>query len=455
MSWEAEELADPAGEPEEATEPAVEQETEEAPEEPQEEEAAEPPAKRHKAAAVVKQQSARYALKVLCTDELTKCILGARGKRKDDMQAETGTRLTFSNKGDYFPDSHFRVLGLFADDPSSISSALEKILPKLVECGDQERSHPPPHGHGPDLVGKEPGEYIFRLALSKKTSSGLIGSGGQNIKQIRADAGIKLFIENETVFGHQMARIIGQPDAILKGLQMVNDFVHEDAGSEAYQQWMQLINFSEVTEEGAHYEQRWEAPADTYHSSRGPASHGGAEWEYPPSGGDPGVDMVVEAVHSMPPDPNNGGQSTASLSYMINFYLPDHRMHLVAGEQDEFFRFLFESMAAEVQVLDVVTDEGNGPLRQLSLTGPLMNIYAAHMQLIKKVADIEREEQEAQDNEAQQAHVQDLQAKMAELQSQLEQAMGPAGGSGKSKGAGEKSGKSKGKGKGKSKKGKT
>lgn len=392
----------------------------------------EPPAKRHRAASVIKREVASHALKVLCTDELTKCILGPRGARKDDIQAKTGARLVFSNKGDYFPNSHFRVLVIYADDPSFIFRVIQEVLPFLIECGNQERSHPPPHG--PDLVGKEVGEYIFRIAIAKKTSSALIGSGGVNIKQLRAEAGIKVFIDNETVFGHQMTRVIGQPEALLKGLEKVNEYVQMDAGSEAYYQWAQLVNFSEATEEDANYE-RWEAPADTPREHRG--SPAGRSSHYPQ---DEGVGRLAEVVHSMPRD-------TANISYAINCKIMDERLPYILGEGEEFLSELKQTTNVDITIDEHTVEIPDvGHVRNISFIGPLSNIYAAHLLLIKR--DQSLDEQDPEQDEKQ-AKMEELQAQMAELQAKLNQISDTGGGKSK----GEKSGK--GKSKGKSKKGKS
>merc|ERR1740117_2269190 len=120
MSWEAE---DPSLAPEYDAAPS------------------EPPDKRHRR--VVSKTGAKYAFKILCTDELTRMILGARGSNKDQIQEDTMTKLIFSNKGDYFPNSCFRVLVIYADEITSILQATEVILVLLIELAELERQKPP------------------------------------------------------------------------------------------------------------------------------------------------------------------------------------------------------------------------------------------------------------------------------------------------------------------------
>jgi hypothetical protein len=198
----------------------------------------EPKAKRQRAAAVVSKTDAQFCMKVLCNDELTKALLGPRGSTKDSIQAESGARMVFSNKAEYFPNTHFRVLAVYANDLSCINIVMNSVMNKLVECADQERSRPPPNG--PDMLGKERGEYMLRLCVSIGHSREIIGPGGSQIKHLRSEFNIKLFIENETVFGHQMVRVIGQPQDILKGVETVTEIVQKESGSQEFHDWSQL-----------------------------------------------------------------------------------------------------------------------------------------------------------------------------------------------------------------------
>lgn len=425
--------------------------------------------KRHRssAAGVVKAAVARYALKVLCNDELTKALLGAKGRKKDEIQELSQARLVFSNKGDYFPNSQYRVLVIYAEENECILRALEPIVHMLFECGDKERQSP--QASIADMVGKEHGEYIVRLAISKQTSTVLIGPSGSNIKKVRADAGIKLFVENETVHDHQMVRVIGQPDAILAGLEKVNQYVQMDVGSDAYYEWSQLVNFGELgwskeasphpkdRESRPSWEAKWEpapawktvppppaagareAPVDTFVDYRR-ASGSTAAPGFDETTGVEGVDQIVEAVKSMPP-------GTSDAEYSISFLLPE------GCDSIEFHQHLEQVTGATIR--DDNEDRGNGE-RRVDLQGPLMGIYAAHLLMIKRAVDLEREqreEAEGRGNSEGQPSVEDMQQQVLELQRQLKEAQGGDGGgkgkSSKGKGKGDGKGKMKGKGKGK------
>jgi len=473
------------------------------------EEPEEPPGKRSRKAP----SSARYALKVLCPDELTGQILGRGGKVKDQIQQESKAHLTFSRKADYFPNTYLRVLAIYADETWSLQLALEGIVEKLIECADQE--HAKPALPGCELISKDPGEYIFRLCLPSKTSSVLIGTGGQNVKQLRAETGVKVVVEKDSFVGHQLVRVTGKPASIKAGLAKVNEYVQEGAGSEAYLEYSQLVNFSDAMdpqrEEHEWFEPSWQpqsAPAavareagahKTIASPHGPSQahanmtsnhrgappgmiikngmvirnpaadassqaqgglpQGGAHAPVvvspqgaprppivvlrqeaphlpvvvpPPSrqgndaarsSRDPGVELLTEAVHSMP-------KGTADVPYSINFALPD-AFQRTWHQWEEFQQYLEQTTGAKIEAeADAGPPRGNGGSpRQLSIVGPLMGIYAAHIMIMQKAMEVEREEREEAErrkqggasNEAA-SSVQEMQAQVLELQKQLQEA---------------------------------
>ena len=66
-----------------------------------------------------------------CPDHVVAALLGSRGAVKDEIQQETGTKLVFSNRGDYFPKSTLEENrqtlpripeGIWEDDASSYTN---------------------------------------------------------------------------------------------------------------------------------------------------------------------------------------------------------------------------------------------------------------------------------------------------------------------------------------------
>eukprot|EP00913_Durusdinium_trenchii_P018014 g16927.t2 len=179
---------------------------------------------------------------------------------------ETGARLVFSNRNDYFPDTKYRVMGIYADDANAILDVFTCVMPQLVSFGDEERKNMPTGQT--DLCGKEPGEYIFRFALTRRMQSQIVGTQGNNIKFIRSDSGAKVFVENESIMGHRAGKVIGTPQTILAALKHINEFVQCESEfeelsmklihslEEFYQGYSRIVNFTEAAQRG------WEPPPE-------------------------------------------------------------------------------------------------------------------------------------------------------------------------------------------------
>jgi len=406
----------------------------------------------------------RTAFKVLVTDNLAASILGARGAVKDEIQQETGTKLVFSNRGDYFPHTHFRVLAIFSDDPHNIMRVFEWILPRIVDAGEEERKNPPKEG--PELLGKEPGEYVFRFCVTKKMSSHIIGSGGVNIKQIRSETGAKVFIENDTQLGHRLCRIIGQPDQILPCLEMVSEYVNRESEDQEsfYACFAGIVNFGQAAAEG------WTPPVEQQDHG-GAGSHGkgwGSSGGHKGGGGgyrddsswggkgnahvvvpkpkqptapapthydvgddgtetgscDPPLGSIQEEVDGLAEILGQLPQGAAQLQYSISCEIPHYQVMVLTGNDTEYVRSVEEATGTNVSF-----DEGDGSGgpeegRPVTLVGQLLSVYTAHAMMMQKLRITEAEERKSAELPE---DPKELKAKIAELEAQLARVSGQGG----------------------------
>lgn len=410
-----------------------------------------------------------YAFKVLCPESLTSFLLGSRGATKDQIQQETGTKMIFSNKGDYFPQTQFRVLAIYAEEVGCIASALEQVLQRIVELGDEEKVKPAQSGA--ELLGKEPGEYIFRLILSRQMAGLLIGSAGENVKRLRKETGAKVFIDNDTVMGHRLVRVIGPPNTISACLESINQTAQSDAETEEFQQYMRLLNFSDGWE-GEHGGGGRAPSAGSRSGGGGGGSRGGGGgsgwgeggwgdgWGSSGRGSRPAPErrtgpQVLPAgdardLKSFPP-------GTPELSYTINCSIQASRVGALVGRSGDFVRRVEEETGAKVDI----DRDGDGDTRQMSCTGPLTSIYDAHTRMMQRLQEIEAKEARERDRDREDDFVRGgsgprrrgpsadggggggegggkeaeggvdpeaLMAKIAEMKRQLDEATGGAGG---------------------------
>mmetsp|Transcript_93365 Transcript_93365/g.179567 ORF Transcript_93365/g.179567 Transcript_93365/m.179567 type:complete len:483 (-) Transcript_93365:107-1555(-) len=410
-----------------------------------------------------KRQRGRYAMKVLCSDSLVYALIGEVG---DQERIEESTRCTFdfSNEGDYFPNSFLRVLVVSSDERACVTDGLDIVLQKTMELGEEERQTTPALP-GLEMNDKEPGQYILRICLSDSMARTLIGPRGSTVKTVRTETGCKVFIENVTespqsfVLKHQMARIIGNPRALAKGLRSINDLIQkeyrmEHSASEMYDRWVETVNFGAVGNE-----QDMAAEPPVWEPSP-PINHDGAleeHSEFPPEADEWQEDFSSGSSAAPPSHFNEGHRQHGddenirsmhalsdilrsfpegideSLAYSIGTTIP---VRFADWMQQENFESHMESVAGAKVYIDTGTadQEADEDTRSayIAIEGPLMSIYHGHMLVMKRVREFRREEEEAE--EARQREEQErrdydqnieaMKSQVAELSKKIEMLVG-------------------------------
>jgi len=382
------------------------------------------------------------------TDQLAASLLGERGAVKNQVQEDTGCRLVFSNRNNYFPNSHYRILGMYSETEAPLMAVCEQVLNKIVEMGEEEKTSPPPAG--PEYLGKESGEYVFRFCTTKNVVTAIIGPGGANIKAIRQDTGAKVFIENDTLNGHRMARVIGQPDNILPALARINEFIQKDADDPTFAVFAGLVNFADrdenyyddaifqITGEGEPREHReprrgkggkgggkhhdtwgdsgdWasnNAPARNHKGGKGSDSHaphyGGS--------GDGDIEKLDADLNGMP-------AGKVSMTYSIDCALDVAQIEALRqpsrGQTEDYFEFVKATTGSDLNVYEMPpAEDPDAPAQQLlTFVGSLPHIYTAHAMVMGRIFQIAEEEEKANQSEAENAEV--LRRRIQELQDQL------------------------------------
>mmetsp|Transcript_21810 Transcript_21810/g.47822 ORF Transcript_21810/g.47822 Transcript_21810/m.47822 type:complete len:371 (-) Transcript_21810:99-1211(-) len=317
----------------------------------------------------------KYCLKVLIPDVFASFLLRDKGSLKDELQQESESRLVFSNKGDFFPDTQLRVLGVYSDVSDGVTRALDLILGKMREhCAEDEsvRRQPPP---GCEMVGKEEGELILRLVLSREMTGLLIGSQGANIKELRRDSGCKINIRDDAVAAHRLTTLMGSPEQLQMALQKLAENMKTEAEteSEEFQHYQRVINFGE---EGAGWGYGKGGPGPGH----GGSAKGGG---YPPHSNfgpnvSGGLGFLGQDLDSMPP-------GTAELPYSISCALPAQLVPALIGRSGDFIRSIEERTGAKVDI----AREGVEGYRKMECIGPLVCIYAAHSLMMHRLQEVE------------------------------------------------------------------
>mmetsp|Transcript_26676 Transcript_26676/g.60207 ORF Transcript_26676/g.60207 Transcript_26676/m.60207 type:complete len:404 (-) Transcript_26676:82-1293(-) len=320
----------------------------------------------------------KYGIKALFPDAFASFLLRDRAAAKEHLQQESGARLVFSNKGDFFPETMLRVLGVYSDEPEGVTRALESIVGMLPELAQDERGRPPPAGC--EMLGREEGEYIFRLILSRDTTGLLIGSQGANIKEVRRESGAKIVIREDTIAGHRLVTFTGVPDSLVDALRRVNDCMQQEAGSEEFQQYLRVLNFAEAFHEPG-------KGAGGGGWGQDGSGKGGGYRHQPPPRLDPkaseGLRLLGEDLDRLP-------RGAAEMSYSVACHLPAQLVPALIGRSGDFVRSIEERTGAKV---DISRDPipGIENMRKMECIGPLLSVYAAHTLMMQRLQEVEQQ----------------------------------------------------------------
>lgn len=189
----------------------------------------------------------RHAFKLLLQEKLVTSVMGKKGATKDRIQDDTGCKLVLSNRDEYYPGTQLRTLVVFGETEQAIVPVLDAVIEFILEHGAAE-ANSLRMGEGETHLGKEPGEYVVRLAISQKMSGGIIGNGGSNIQHLRQECGAKVFIDNNRCQGHQLVRVIAPPDGLRHALVRINEIVQQEgADSDWFTEWASVRTFDGST----------------------------------------------------------------------------------------------------------------------------------------------------------------------------------------------------------------
>jgi hypothetical protein len=300
----------------------------------------------------------------------------------------------------FFPNTNYRILVVYGPTSDAVMMVLDKIILKVVECGEQEMKSMPAE---PEFLGKGQGEFIFRAAISDKMFPGLIGTKGANITAIRNEFNAKVFIDNDRIQGHQLVRVIADPDGLQKALQRIHhDYVQQHVEEAWFAEWTMVRSFSEAS--GG-----WWANERERSPRRGGTSWNGGSVSKSSQELDGFVRDVSAVASQFPPD-------YLDYEFVITCDLPKEKVSSLIGKKGEYAKKVRSETGTQIKF----GPENEHGLQTLEIKGPCISCYAAHALLMRRYHETEpvaEPEAPAADEKMQQ--IQQLQAQMAKLQEQL------------------------------------
>mmetsp|Transcript_101937 Transcript_101937/g.297266 ORF Transcript_101937/g.297266 Transcript_101937/m.297266 type:complete len:513 (-) Transcript_101937:144-1682(-) len=183
-------------------------------------------------------KSARFgphAFKVLCPEQMVAKMMGNQGATVHQIEGDTSSHLQFSPRGEYYPETRFRILTVHAPEVGLVMDVLAALLDQVIVRAEEEAPSAKARAAG-DFVDSA-GKLLFRCALSKAAAGAVIGSKGERVRSIRETTGCNVDIAREVVDNHQLVTLAGSRDQILAVLEELNGSVQADADSAWFAEW--------------------------------------------------------------------------------------------------------------------------------------------------------------------------------------------------------------------------
>lgn len=203
----------------------------------------------------------QYCFKMLCPEELVSSVMGHGGRRKDAIQDDTGARLSFSGRQEYYPNTRLRVLCILHDELEPLASAISMVLERLAESAQKEEASGVKEG---DFLTKEPGKYLCRLAIMPKMVTVLIGPRGVNVKTLSAQFHSKISVETDIFSNHQLVKVTATPEDMKGACHSILSIVTDHAGNDDFRSWAAQHSFNNTTASSYRDERREDSRRDDH-----------------------------------------------------------------------------------------------------------------------------------------------------------------------------------------------
>eukprot|EP01071_Lankesteria_metandrocarpae_P006750 Lankesteria_metandrocarpae@DN446_c0_g1_i1.p1 len=150
-------------------------------------------------------------LKMLVNNLAAGSIIGKNGSVITNIEMTTQVSMKLSSTTQYFPGTLDRVL-VMSGEQKQINDAVAIVVEKLSETSGQGRGLQNEEDFAPNAL-----DLVVKIVVPRSVVSGLIGKGGQQIKQMQEESGSKIQISSnsgkhpaESLLTERVVRITGE-----------------------------------------------------------------------------------------------------------------------------------------------------------------------------------------------------------------------------------------------------
>lgn len=153
-------------------------------------------------------------MKLLLSETASGGMIGKGGGIIKEVQAKTGAVIHLSGKGEFYPGTRMQEVNVQALSEESLNTSVEHILATAMEVDG----------------ATETGDVGSVVVVPSVAAAQIIGKGGQNIKQLQAETGVKVHIEETILMAgaqEQVVTLSGPPNGVLGCLMQISHHVQE------------------------------------------------------------------------------------------------------------------------------------------------------------------------------------------------------------------------------------
>lgn len=301
-------------------------------------------------------------MKCLAPEVLASAIIGKQGLVIAQIRTSCSAKLALTEHGEFYPSTEARVLTAQANDKESLNEVAKQIIAKVAEVAKSGAVE----GVGTD------GNLTFKTLVPRAAVGGIIGKGGNTIKQLRETSNAKISISDAVGSGpgsEQVVSIQGTVEAIELVMTEVNNQTSALHGESWFQTWAATT--------GASYG-GYGAAASSY------ASGYSAAGAYPSSMRgyqQPGIDVMMQVANSLP-----SYVMEDTRGFALSCVVPNTLVGGLIGRGGNGTKEVQARTGCEIRIRPCENDEES---RTLQINGPLANTCAAYMLMMKRYLDAE------------------------------------------------------------------
>lgn len=309
-----------------------------------------------------------HFMKLLVSNNTAGVLLGKGGSYLKELENSAGCCVKLSPSKCFYPGSgHQRVVAV-AGREDTIDAALSAVI---TACAEADRQYAEREGRPQD------GKTTVQAAIPNSACGLVLGRQGIMQKTILEQTGVPIKIaklNESTVEGERLVTFAGPKDSVIEAVLKVCKIIQADPT---------LGQFLETPADGGGGVQSMRP------GSAGPPAAGG--WTPPPP---PAAAWTHASPSSAGGTPSRSphladGGTMDDFPCAINFEVTDGEAAHIIGKGGAFLQSVVQDTGAKVQISKRGQHVPGTENRQVSISGPMVGVHAAHAMVLERASTLQ------------------------------------------------------------------